>query len=289
MLLRFSCLLTICIPLFAAFHLQKQYYFTNTPIYSTTLFPEIEKKFILFNISDRRTQYRVKSSVIAKRFKEHGFPVDAGNVRYVNFIKKSPISTLELEQQLQVRYSNFFAHLHVKNIQVTPRSYLASLPQEYRLLFPKKNLYHARGIFSIETAKKKRLYFNYRLHATIDVYTVRHSLKRGDPLTPINTVRKELPFEHLRAKPLEDIPAKTYRLRRSIKPDHIITHRDIERYPMVAKGSSVIVELKSGSVTLQFSAKASQDGAKNDMITVQKQDGHRIKARVIAAGRVEIE
>ncbi len=290
MLLRFSFLfLIISIPLFATMHLQQQYYFTSAPIYSTTLFPKLKKKFILFNINKRRTHYRIKSTQLVTRFKEHNLSITAGKIRYVNFIKKSPISTVRLEQQLESRYRNAFKNLHVKKISVTPRSYLGTLPQQYQLLFSEKNLYRSEGIFSIKTPEKKRLFFNYRIDATLEVYMPRHPLKRKEALTPLNTLKKRIRFERLRAAPLEQINTKVYRLKRSMQPGHIITQRDIELYPIVKRGSNVVVELKSGAVILQFSAIASQDGAKNDIITIQKTDGRRMKARVIAAGRVEIE
>jgi flagella basal body P-ring formation protein FlgA len=47
--------------------------------------------------------------------------------------------------------------------------------------------------------------------------------------------------------------------------------------------------MQSGTVIVEFSAVASQDGSKNDIISIQKKDGRRIKARVIAPGRVEIQ
>ncbi len=289
MLLRFSFFMIMSLPLLSAMHLKQQYYFHTTPIYSTTLFPKMQKKFILFNMNTARTHYRIKSTQLIKRFNEHNLSLDAASVRYVNFIKKSPISTTRLEQQLKTRYQNAFNNLHVKTIDVTPRSYLAVLPKKYQLLFSKNNLYKSTGIFSIKTPDKKRIFFNYRIDATIEVYMPRHPLKRGDALTPMNTHRQSILFERLRGAPLEQIHTREYRIKRSMKPGHIITHRDIEFYPIVKRGSSVVVEFKSGSVLLQFSAIASQDGVKNDIITVQKKDGRRIKARVVAAGHVEIE
>ena len=289
MLLRFSLILMMSVPLLALMHLKQQYDFQSTPIYSTTLFPEMQKKFILFHINKARAHYRVKSTDLVKRFREHNLTLDAGTVRYVNFIKKSPISTALLQRQLKNRYHDFYQNLHVKNIRITPRSYLAAMPKNYQLIFSEKNLYRSQGIFSIKTAEKKRLFFNYSVDAAIEIYAPRRPLKRGDALTQLNTVKKQISFEHFRAKPLETIQNKQYRLRRSMKPKHIITHRDIEFYPIVKKGSTVLVAFQSGSVTLEFSAIASQDGAKNDMITIQKKDGRRMKARVIAAGRVEIE
>ncbi len=289
MLLRFSFFIIISIPLLAAMHLQQQYYFKTGPIYSTTLFPNIKKKFILFNINNNRTHYRVKSTQLIRRFKEHNLTLTAGSVRYVNFVKMSPVSTARLEEQLAMRYRTVFKNLHVKKVSVTPRSYLSKLPQEYTLLFSEKNMYRSEGVFSIKTADKKRLFFNYRIDATLEVYMPRHPLKRGDPLTPMNTIKKRIVLQKLRALPIVETGVKKYRLKRSMKPNRIITRRDIELYPIVKRGSSVLVELKSGSVVLQFSAIASQDGAKNDIITIQKKDGRRIKARVIAAGRVEME
>jgi flagella basal body P-ring formation protein FlgA len=269
--------------------LQQEYSYTKNTIYSTTLFPQLKQQFILFKIESSRTKYRIKSAKIQQLFKEHNLTVQTGKIRYVNFVKLSPINTSGLALQIKKRYEAFYPNLYVKQVHVTPRNYLKELDPNFDLILHTKNLKHAHGIFSIKTSKKERLFFNYEVDGVISIYMALHPLQRGETLSPLNAVKKEIKFKNFNALPLEHIHTKEYRLKRSVKKNHILTLRDVEAYPIVKKGNSVLVQLQSGSVVVEFSAIASQDGSKNDIISVQKKDGHRIKARVIAPGRVEIQ
>jgi flagella basal body P-ring formation protein FlgA len=288
-LLRLTLFVFMTVPLLAAMQLHQEYSYSGSSIYSTTLFPHLEDKFILFNISKNRTSYRVKSSHIQKLFSEQNLTVDTQKVRYVNFIKESPVDTVPISQLLKKRYENFYENIHVKNVIITPRSYLSELSNDFQLLFNEKNFKHAEGVLSIKTTENERIFFDYRIDATIDVFSALHPMKRGETLSALNTLKKTVVFDSFNALPLEEINPKEYRLKRSVKKDHLITFRDIESYPIVKKGNSVSVQMQSGTVIVEFSAVASQDGSKNDIISIQKKDGRRIKARVIAPGRVEIQ
>ncbi len=289
MILRLLFILTMSLSLFAAMQLEQEYHFSDHKIYSTTLFPGLKDKFILFNINNNRTKYRVKSSKIETLFKKHNLQLNLGNVRYVNFIKKSPINTLALASLIKKRYEAFYLNLHVNYVTVTPRTYLKTLDPNFELILNDNNLKRSKGVFSIKTSKKQRLFFDYELDATLDVYLALHPMGRGDTLSPLNAIKKQVKFGSFNALPLNHINTKEYRLKRSVKKNHVLTQRDIEAYPIVKKGNSVLVELRSGSIVLEFTAIASQDGSKNDIISIQKKDGRRIKARVIAPGRVEIQ
>ena len=81
---RFFLFLLWCLPL-QAYTLQQNYTYTNTTVYSTDLFPDIQKKFEIIKIPDDKTQYRIHAQIIAKTFELNGVPIDTENVRYVNF------------------------------------------------------------------------------------------------------------------------------------------------------------------------------------------------------------
>lgn len=288
-MLQLLILVTVSLPLFAAIDLKQEYAFKDATIYSTTLFPKLKDKFKLFNINKNRTKYRVKSSKIQKLFKQHNVEINIGKVRYVNFKKESPVDTSVLASQIKERYEAFYSNIHVNRVHITPRNYLKAFDPDFQLILKSKDLKRSHSIFSIKTSKKERIFFDYEIDATLDVYRSLHPLKRGHTLSALNTISQKIKFDSFNAIPLNHIGTKEYRLKRSIKKNHILTQRDVEAYPIVKKGNSVLVELKSGSVVLEFTAIASQDGSKNDIISVQKKDGHRIKARVIGPGRVEIQ
>ncbi len=289
LLLRLLFLAFVSLPLFANLQLKKEYSFKDHKIYSSTLFPELKEKFILFNINNNRTKYRVKSSKIQELFEQHNIKIDLGKIRYVNFTKKSPVDTTALASEIKKRYEFHYVNLHVNSVVVTPRNYLKKLDSDFRLILHDKNLKRSKGVVSIKTAKKERIFFDYEVNAVLSVYTALNPLKRGDTLSSLSATQKQVKFDSFNALPLNRIGTKKYRLKRSVKRNHILTQRDVETYPIVKKGNSVLVELKSGSIVLEFTAIASQDGSKDDIISIQKKDGRRIKARVIAPGRVEIQ
>ena len=80
----------------------------------------------------------------------------------------------------------------------------------------------------------------------------------------------------------------TIQTKHHIKQNSIITMRDVEALNIVRKNSNVSVSLSSEGISITFSAKALQDGKLNDIITIQKQNKKRLKAKVVGKNRVEI-
>jgi flagella basal body P-ring formation protein FlgA len=69
----------------------------------------------------------------------------------------------------------------------------------------------------------------------------------------------------------------------------LLTLRNIETIPLVLKNTPVTVELQNGAVIIEFEATATQEGLLYDIITIQKNDGKRAKAKVIGENRVELQ
>ncbi len=74
-----------------------------------------------------------------------------------------------------------------------------------------------------------------------------------------------------------------------MKAGDVIEARFVEPMPMVLREGSVTVTLTEGNVLIQFHAIALQDGAFHDIISIQKPDGTRLKAKVVGENKVEIE
>ena len=64
--------------------------------------------------------------------------------------------------------------------------------------------------------------------------------------------------------------------------------RDVELLNVVKRGSYVSASLKDVSINITFSAKALQNGKLRDIITIQKNNGQKLQAKVIGKNRVEI-
>ena len=89
--------------------------------------------------------------------------------------------------------------------------------------------------------------------------------------------------------PINQTHLNTAQSIRKLTQDTIITTKDIEDLNLVKRGSNVSVTFFDKNINISFSAKALQNGKLNDIITVQKNDQKKLKAKVIEKNRVEIQ
>lgn len=79
------------------------------------------------------------------------------------------------------------------------------------------------------------------------------------------------------------------RTRRIINAGSVLTEALFEQLPIVAQGDIVKLVVRTKSVVLSLKGIAKEDGIQGSVIAVQKMGSHdRIKARVVAAGTVEV-
>ena len=145
------------------------------------------------------------------------------------------------------------------------------------------------GTLYIKTPQKKKIFFDYYIDADVSVFLPRKNIKKGTELSTTNTLRKTILLDKFRAMPLQDVRRGTIQTKHHIKQNNIITLRDIEPLSIIKRDSMVNVNISSKGISITFIAKALQDGKLNDIITIQKNNGKRLKARVIGKNRVEIE
>ena len=136
---------------------------------------------------------------------------------------------------------------------------------------------------------KKKLFFDYRIEAKIKVYFSRVDIKKSQKVSTLNTIQKIIKLDKLKALPINVNHLNTMQLKRHLKKDKIITIRDIAKLNLVKKGSMVTVVLQNNNINISFLAKALQNGKLRDIITLQKNDKKRIKAKVVGKNRVEMQ
>ena len=273
---------------YASYDLRENYDFRDHTIMSTTLFPEMPQRFELFEIPVHMTRYRVSAESVAEAFKSHGIEIGTEDVRYVNFVKSSPISTVRLEDEVAAYYRAHYPSIAINAVHITPRVYTPELPEPYTVTIADTSYKSARGTFYVTTPEGAKLFFDYTLDAEVAVFTARRDLKRDTPLNAMTAQSASVPLDTLNARPLDDLSGK-YRLKRHVKGGEVIMRRHVEIAPLVLRDTHVSVTLKTGNVLIQFRAIALQDGALHDIISIQKPDGKRLKARVVGENKVEIE
>ena len=243
---------------------------------------------VLFKIDKNKHFKRVKSKSIIKLLKTNGYDSYRSHNLYIKFIKKSPISLSEIKNEIKNLYKNKYTNIKIKKISVHPRSYTETLPNSYQIKIKSKSYLSNSGIFYIKTPQKKEIFFNYYINALVTIYSARKNIKKGVELSSINTIKKTIQLDKFRAMPLQKLQKGTLQTKHHIKKNRIITFRDMVALDVVKRGSSVSVNLSSDTISITFIAKALQDGKLNDIITIQKSNGKRLKAKVIGKNRVEI-
>ena len=269
--------------------LQQSYFFSNPVINSTDLNTSCSKNFEILRIPDGKSSYRINAQIILKTFELNGCTIDSGKTKYVNFTKRSNIDYTQLQDQITKYFIANYPTMNIASIQIIPHGYIDSLPSNAHAVFEKDSYKQNKGAFYVPDSNGIRHYFEYSLDATLDVLHVAQKTSRKDNLSSTNTVLKHIPFISFRGKPLTNIPEIPYRFRSSLKEDTVITDRHIEPRPIVLRGSKVSAQVKSGTVIVEYIATATQEGALYDIITIEKADGKRVRAKIIGDNTVELQ
>ena len=277
----------ISLKLFAG-TLHSTYYVNSNNIKLMDIFPDARYDVTLYKIDYNRYSKKISSKKLINRLKEHGFDTVYPSSRYIKFIKKSPINTSKIESDILNIYKNKYPNIKINSILVTPRGYVKELPKNYQLIMSKRSYLSNSGTFSIKTPQHKKIFFDYIIDAKLDIFTSKQTIKRGEKISLLNTSKKNVLFSRFKAPPISETDLDNIQMKKHIKQGSIITTRDIEILDIVKKGSSVIANLKNKSINISFSAKALRNGKLNDIITVQKSSGQKLKVKVIGINRVEI-
>lgn len=284
LLLLISCFLSL-----NAYELADNYTYKNAIVYSNDLVPELTQKFEILKIPADREQYRIDAQIIAKTFELHGITINVSKTRYVNFVKYSSIDFAPLKSQLTMMLQERYPSIQIEDITITPRGYLSTLHKETRGIFDDHFYQRSSGTFYILDPQGLRHYLDYSVRATINVLHTTQKITRSERLSGFNTLLKPILFTSFKDKPLTALPNQISRFRSNLKPGQLLTLRNIETIPFVLKNEKVVVEVRSDGVIVEFGATATQEGSLYDIITIQKSDGKRAKAKVIGENRVELQ
>lgn len=272
-----------------AYELAKNYEYESNTIYSNDLFSDLTQKFPILQIPFDQDHYRIDAQIIAKTFELNGITVDSTNTRYVNFTKRSPVDFTPLKQQLETMFKERYPTIRIDAITISSRGYLAALPKKVQGVFDERFYQNGTGTFYYYDDQRIRHYLDYTVQATIDVLHTTRQISRKERLSGFNTLLKPIPFLSFKDIPLTAVPDQPSRFRSNLKSGQLLTLRNIETTPLVSKNEKIIVEVQDDGVVVEFGARATQEGSLYDIITIQKNDGKRAKAKVIGENRVELQ
>ena len=280
-------LLFLSFNIYASTHIKERYYIDAHTIDSSLFFKDQANKK-LYEIPSHKHSLRIKRAQLKKLLKDNGFRDFKIDSRYIYFEVKSPIDATKIKEFLKDHYTQKYENIDIKNIDIKPRSYMKKLPDDFTMDIRRRNHLSKDGILSIEDTFHKKYFFNYLIDAELDVVVPKEKIRKDEEISKLNAKLKSIRLDRFRALPLQHIPASKYQAKHHIKADKIITYRDIEKLSLVKRNSTVNVTLNNSGIIISFAAKALQSGKLNDIITIQKGNGKRLKAKVVAKQKVEI-
>ena len=288
-LIKIFLLLLFSLPLLASNQLKSNYYIISDSILLSDITKNSENKTLIYTIDSKRHSKRVKAKDLIKVLQKYGYNDFSSKHTYIQFTKKSPINTSRIALSLQNRYKKEYKNIDIKQIFITPRSYLERLPEEYTVVIGNKAHFHKDGHLYIKTANNKKIFFNYSIKAQIDVLRTKTTLKREDELSRINVKKDSIMLDNFRAMPLQELLKSTYQAKHKIKKGTILTTRDVIALFIVKRNANVNVVIRDSNIAVSFIAKATQHGRFGQTITVVNRQGKRFKVIVTGRNSAEIK
>lgn len=281
-------LLLVYLNIFATQHIQKSYYIDSRDI-NSTLFFKNKEEITLYKIPKSKHSLRIRKDQLEKLFKQNGFNDFEIDSRYVYFELNSPIDTTKLKNFLKEHYKNKYASMKINHISIKPRSYMEQLPKSYTIDIRSRSHLANEGVVSIEDDMNRKYFFNYKIDAKVNVLKATKKILRGEEITPYNSKVHTIEFQRFYSIPLQKLYRSEFQAKYHIDKDDLILTRDLKKLDLVKEDTQVSVSLHSDGIAISFSARALQSGKLNDIITIQKRNGRKLKARVVAKQRVEIK
>lgn len=275
--------------LLSANDLKNEYYVDSKNIQLSDIIKNVQKDSVLFKIKESRYTKRIKSKELIKHLKSLGYSNYVSKSRYIKFTKKSPIDIKNLQKKVIDFYKKKYKGITIKNVEIKPRGYITSLPQDFELIFQSKSHLSNRGSFYIKTPQNKKIFFDYTLLAKVFIYSSRVKIKKDSELSLINCVKKSILLNKFRAMPIQVLQKGVFESKHQIKRDYVLTIRDVQTLRVVKRGDILNVILDGNGIAISFSAKANQDARVNDIITAIKSNGKRVKVKVIGKHRAEMK
>lgn len=288
MFLKILLLLAVSTQIFA-FVLQKTYYIPSTYVKLRDIVPNAPYDLTLYEVDPLRFTKKVRAQELMQTLEKHGFTELSSKSRYIKFITKSPIDTSKIINALKDAFKEKYPSIQFTSVEVVPRGYLNTIPQEYEVELPRTFYRTNEGTLSIETLKKRKLFFDYLIDANIDVYHAKHEIQKGEKLSTLNTIKKQIKFDTFKARPISKEQINLTQSKRKLPVDSVIYIRDTEALTLVKRDSMVNVNFTDSGLSISFSARALQNGKLHDIITIEKRDKTKLRVRVIGKNRVEMQ
>jgi flagella basal body P-ring formation protein FlgA len=272
-----------------SYTLLSDYAFSSNLITSKDIFPNLQKEIFIYKVPENRDKIFISSRDLIDGFKKYGVELDDGGNRRIRFIRVPDNLDLErLENFIYDEFSDFYPFMEIENLSVTPKYDIENMPEDYSIIFSRRDLHHSQGYFYLETDNHDRIYFKYSINATIRVLKSSERIRKGEIIDSRNSYLTDMKFERFRSEyitedQLGSIQAKTY-----IPTDRELTSRLVEKMKVVQRGSVLKGFIQDGTIYIEIEVTALEDGGIGDEIQIKSFDGKILKGKIINSKYIKV-
>ncbi|EFR46728.1 flagella basal body P-ring formation protein FlgA [Helicobacter cinaedi CCUG 18818 = ATCC BAA-847] len=276
-------------------HLQKSYSVSQNDIYSTDLFPQMDRKFKIASFPPDRFTLRLKSVDIKLIFQRFGYKIisfesDVVEFEFVSSMKEN--DALEFIQKMYIQH--YGKDLQIDKILVRP---LGNLPKDYTLIdfsipnfaVKKNSGSFTMGYRTLDGERIKKLTFIYEIQARLRVAKSTQNIPSSENLSLQNVEEDFIKFERVGAEFVSIEEIQKYSAKSYIRTQMPITKDKLKPRILVKKGDMVSVFNKQEGVSIETLLVAKQSGAYNEIINAQNPDSGKIlRIRIVSENKGEI-
>lgn len=276
-------------------HLQKSYQVSKSNIYSTDMFPHIDKHFKVASLPADKFSLKLKSVDIKLIFMRYGYEIVSFESDVVEFVFVSDMrenKALDFIEKMYIKY--YGENLKIENVLVRP---LGNLPKDYEVIdfeLSEVALKKPNGTLSLKyrtpsSAQIKKLTFLYRIEGTLQVLKSTQNIAADEVINAHNTRTEAITFarvgaEYINKDDLNKSSAKSF-----IRADIAITRDKIKPKIIVRKGDKIRVLGYENGISMEVVLEARQNGIYNEIINAKNPgSGKILRVRITDEGKGEI-
>lgn len=272
--------------------LQEHYYVEGDLIEADLFVPDIDENFIIDEMQNRN-RMQFSAHRIQKLFSQHGIQVEPSHP-VITVSRQPEFRAAPLKEALQKAFQAHYPSMEIQSLNVRPRTYFDQGTSTLLAIdLPAPNLTKNSGTFSARykdvEGKEKKVFFHYRLTATVQVLKAKRNLANGTILQPENSMVTTVPFKRMHAVPLDTARMGKVRIKGYVKKESILTASMVRDIPDIIKGERATLMLESGGVRVSLYATAKEDGRIGETIRFETDDGKRYRAVVTEKNKAMIQ
>ena len=276
-------------------HLAKNYKVHNSDIYSTDMFPRIDKRFKIATLPADKFSLKLKSVDIKLIFMRYGYEIVSFESELEEFTFVSDMRENEALDFIKKMYIEYYGErLKIENLLVRP---LLNMPKDYEVVgyeLPEVMLKKHSGTLNLKyrtppSTQIKKLTFLYRIDGNLQVLQSTKNISVNEVLDRHNTRIDNIAFtrvgaDYIGINDLNKSSAKSF-----IRANTSITRDKIKPKVIVKKGEKIRALARENGISMEVVLEARQNGAYDEVINAQNPtSGKILRVRVIDEGRGEI-